>query len=261
MPKQNKAAAKGGKSDTLESVRAAAMPKSATLAAPVVAIATFASLDALDLPAIVAKLKTAGALALSGSAEKETAKLLVALDNKRGDGGTLAKFARSQGISAISSTAYKAAAAFAAMVGEGVSFIIESDFDASPVRWLVVVSSILGLLVTKADDVLTAGTREAVAGILRERPKDGQKRLNAIRDTLKGTSDGAKGDGNDESDDESKTASADLLSVETVKALRDAITACDNADTCEQFAGLFAGLSQIAAERAESLRAPVAQAA
>jgi hypothetical protein len=238
-------------SSKLATVRASVSP---VLEVSAVAIATMETLRKLDVDAIAARLRVLTTEA--GSAEIEKGKLLVILDEQRGDKGTLQNYVR-KNVGEISPAAYKVAKAFG-MVGVGFGFAAEADFDACPLRWHLTTSAILNLLAKANDDELTAGTREEIAIVYRTRPADGAKRLASIKKCLSPQ----KGEGEGESEETgSETETNEKPDWrELVKAITIAVNDCETVEELQTMAQAFVALHTIATDKLEKL-APVAVAA
>lgn len=242
-------------SDKLGRVRAIVAPL--TVAAPFVAVASISELRRYDVDGLAALITSARDKVTSR--QSEIGKMLVALDEKRDGKGTLQAFVRKL-VGEIDSTAYKCAIAFG-MVGEGSGFVPESDFDAVPVRWKIVVSAILNLLEKAKDDILTAGTRAEVAVIMHARPADGYKTLANIKKCLLPEPVKSDGEGNGETDEESKApeTAPDFLTGDHIKAIRAQLETCADAATLELMAQGFSALAAIAqGQREELASVPVA---
>lgn len=147
-------------------------------------ITTFGELQALENDALAKR--AASITSKAGAATLELGKILAVLDARRED-KTLSAYARTVLGVEIESTCYKVAVAFGGIVGDGGhGSVIESQFDVVPVRWHVVVSSILNQMEKdKRDDSFRAEIRENVATVLRERPDKGHDTLKAILATVK----------------------------------------------------------------------------
>lgn len=242
--KENTAAASA--STSLDQIRLAASAVVQATLAHVTPIAEFRKLDALTL---AARMKTAGGI--TASVEMEIGKMLVVMDEQRGDKGTLQSYVRKE-VGEISSTAYKVAVAWG-MVGTGFGFVEENEFDQIPVRWLIVVSAILNQLgkePAKNDETLVIGTREEVAIVLRTRPKNGYDTLRSIKKCLTPAKEESAEDGDAEGEGEEnaeqKGEKFPLLSAEMLKALKNALSDCSDPALLELMKNGFSALSAIA---------------
>lgn len=235
-------------SSLLDHVRAAVAP--VVIAGPQLDVAPIAEFRALDAATLAARVKSANGK--TASAQINLGKMLVVMNEQRGDKGTLASYVRKQ-VGEIDSSAYKAANAFG-MVGIGHGSIEEKEFDACPLRWLIVVSAILNVLAKSGDDILNAGTREEVAKVLRARPANGYATLRDIKKCL--MPEKQPGDGETETDGaevEEQKAPADYLTREHIKAVRAQLDECKDPATLELMAQGFGALAAIAQGELEEL--------
>lgn len=186
---------------------------------------SLSDLQTLDKNKLITFIKTS--VSKSGSIHLEIGKAVFVLDALR-DSGTLKKFVRAITGTEIPDHAFCCANSFA-LVGEGYSFIPESDYDNTPLRWHLQVSAILNLIAELSEEE-KAAVREEVCAILRARPTDGYDTLKAIKARLKPAPENDdKGEGKEsEEKAENVLPFVDYLSPEHWKALGTAAHACDD---------------------------------
>lgn len=145
-------------------------------------------------------------------------------------------------------------------IGDGPGHYTEAQMDLIPARWLAVVSAIINLIPEAQaagrevngkpfGEVEAAAHFEAMAGVIRTKPKSGQDRLETLRDQLKpGKSeagDGEGGDGEDEEGEEGKELTAAEIALSTLQAAGERIGQADF--TAAQAAALKAAFKALGA--------------
>jgi len=127
----------------------------------------------------------------------ELGKMAAILDSKRDTATykTLKKWVKHVTGIEMPSEVYKAALSFSMVTFNEpakdsvfAGYIVEAEYDQTPVRWHYVVSSILNQLASKehkGDAILAAEVREQVAAIMRGLPKNGGEKLKALLSALK----------------------------------------------------------------------------
>jgi len=218
---------------------------------------TMETLRALSVDDLIAQLKTAAVR--QSSQHIALGKMLVVLDDQRDEetDKTLKGFVRKMVGEEIEPASYKVAKAFS-IVGEGHGTILETQFDACALNWLLTVSAIVGFL-EKHDAETGARVREAVAMLLRSPNEKTGAALKAIKDSVKPESEGAgEGEGDGVVLD---LTLPDFLSADHIKALHAALEACQCQDTLATMWKGFRALHSIAVIRAREIRAAAAPVA
>ena len=145
-------------------------------------------------------------------------------------------------------------------IGDGTGHYTEAQMDLIPARWLAVVSAIINLIPEaqaagrevngKAfGEVEAAAHFEAMAGVIRTKPKSGQDRLETLRDQLKPAKSEA-GDAGEEGEEgeegkEGKELTAAEIALSTLQAAGERIGQADF--TAAQAAALKAAFKALGA--------------
>lgn len=203
-----------------------------------VLVRSIASLLILDEATLVSIMKLESTTV--ASAHLGMGKMLFALDKKKGK-ATLQKYARKAGLGEIDSSAYKCFSAFR-LVRDTVTqnagdpgTIEEAHYDASRLRWLILVSQILNLLEKEFTDAsqaeFCASIREETAKPLREPTSKTPEVLKGIYEQLQALTEQGEDEGGGEG--EQGEQSLDALELATallgcLKSNGEAIHACED---------------------------------